>query len=369
MKRRFSWTPILWLLAGSLVLGGVATGYFVWQERQAAEKAAEVPENLRARASRKTIESRLLLTGEVAPAFTVDIKSEINGKIKTIHVSTGDFVQRGAPLLTIDDTDLLTERSTALTEIEGARIEVDKRRGNYERARALFEEKLISKEIYANLEADLLLAENNLTKAESRLRVVDDRLSKTRILAPADGTVLGVNVNEGQVVSAATNVNSGNLLMSFADLSRLNIETHVNQMDIGKIKQEDQLFINMPGPDEAPITARVRFIAPVATVRNNIKGFTVEAVVDHLDERLRPGMSVSMTLPLGRAEDAIAVPLSAVFREDDGHRFVYVRSGNATERRPVTVGLSNFSFAEILDGLQEGEEILLVPPKDTQVRS
>lgn len=369
MKRKGRWIGVLWGFAGLLLV--VAAGYGIWsyQEVRAQKERSEIPPNLLAKASREDIETRLLLTGEVAPVFSVEVKSEINGRVETIHVRTGQTVRRGDPLLTIDDTDLLTERSAAETEIKGAQLEVDKRRGNYERARALFEEKLISKEVYANLESDLRIAENNLVKAQARLQSVEDRLSKTRILAPADGSVLNINVNEGQVVAGATNVNSGVVLMNFADLSRLTIQTHVNQMDLSKIKVGDELFIRMPPPDETPKSATVEFIAPVATVRNNIKGFAVEAIISNPDERLRPGMSVSLTLPLGKAQGAIAVPVSAVFREEDGERYVYVRRGGQTQRRPVVLGISNFSHAEILEGLEEGEEILLAPPRDLLEKS
>lgn len=348
----------------ALLVGG---GYWVWQADLLtgnASKKEEIPENLISKVSRRTIENRLLLTGEISPAFSIEVKSEINGRIEKIHVRTGQSVERGAPLITIDDQDLLTEKSAALTEIEGAQLEVDKRRGNYDRAKALFEEKLISKEVYANLEADLLISKNNLVKAEARLQSVEDRLSKTRILAPADGTVLRIGVSEGQVVAGASSVNAGLVLMDFADLSRLTIQTHINQMDINNIKLQDRLNIQMPDANDETTRAMVDFIAPVASVKNNIKGFSVTAIIETPDERLRPGMAVSMELPLTKAERAISVPISGVFREDNGERYVYVRNGGLNERRSVTVGVTNFSFAEILEGLEEGEEILLVQPRD-----
>lgn len=356
--------PLLFPLIALLLIGSGAAGYFVWNKKQEEAKRSQLPASLIATADKRDIESRLPLTGDVAPAFSVEVKSEISGRIESIHVNTGETVSRGGPLITIDDKDLLTEKSAALTEIDGARIEVEKRKGNYERAKALFEEKLISKEVYANLEADWRIAENNLIKAHSRLQTVEDRLSKTRILAPADGTVLTVNVNEGQVVVGATSVNAGTVLLTFADLSRLEINTHINQMDIGKIKVGDVLKVKVQGADVPLIPARVTFIAPVATVKNNIKGFAVEAVIEEKHEALRPGMSVSMHLPLGKADDAVSVPIAAVFADDDGEKYVYVRQGNRNERRSVTLGVTNFSFAEIKSGLKPGEEILLVEPKN-----
>lgn len=317
-----------------------------------------------AKAVRDNVESKLLLSGEVTPAFQVDVKAEVGGRVEKIHALPGQKVQRGDLLATIDDTDLLNEKASVETEIDGARISLEKNRGNYERARALFEQKLISKEVFANLEADFKIAQNNLEKSERRLQSVRDRLAKTRIMSPGDGIILDVPVNEGQVVVAAASVNSGTTLMLFADVSRLLIDTHVNQMDVGSLDVGKTLLVQLSGTDEEKIEARIEFIAPVATVKNNIKGFQVQASVDQSDPRLKPGMSVSMEVPVGRAEGVVTVPVTAVFRDQDA-KVVYVRSGGHIEKRRVAVGISNLSRAEIKSGVNEGEEILLyVPPAE-----
>ncbi len=349
----------------AVVLCAVGGAAWFFLQGDLLEADADVPSDLITQAERRDIESKLLLSGEVIPAFQVDVKPEVGGKVKSLDVETGQVVKKGDLLAVIDDTDLLTEKAAAGTEIAGAQLSVDKNRGNYQRAKALFDEKLISKEVYANLEADMLISENSLLKAESRMRSVEDRLSKTRIVAPADGTILNIPVNEGQVVTAAASVNSGTLLMTFADLSRLLIDTHVNQMDVAKVKPKQDVDVNMQGADARTIQARVEFVAPLATVKNNIKGFQVQALILDNEGRLKPGMSVSMTVPIGESKAALSVPIAAVFSEDD-ENVVYVKSskqGQIADRRIVTVGLSNLSFAEITSGLEEGEEILLVNPR------
>jgi RND family efflux transporter MFP subunit len=330
--------------------------------------AAEEAEEMRATAERRDIESNLLLTGEVVPAFQFEVKSEVGGKVKQIHSAVGQFVPKGGLLVTIDDTDLLTEKRAAETEIEGAQLAVDKNRGNFQRANSLFEQKLISKEVFANLEADLAISENTLEKAKSRLQLVMDRLSKTKISAPADGTVLDISVTQGQVVVAAASVNAGTVLMTFADLSELLINSHVNQVDAPRLTKGQGVEVSMSDSAEEPVKARIEFIAPLALVKNNIKGFEVQAVIEDNDGRLKPGMSVSMNVPVGRAEKAISVPVSAVFK-DRRQNVVYVRKGNSTEKRKVTVGVTNLSYAEITSGLEPGEEILLVEPQGEPAKS
>ncbi len=329
--------------------------------RTSAKRGGANASPLTATAMRNAVAPTLLLSGEVTPAFQVDVKPEVGGKVKKIHVAPGQVVQRGDLLVTIDDTDLLNEKAAAETEIEGARLSVDKTRGNYERARALFQEKLISKEVFANLEADFKISENTLEKAERKLQTVNDRLSKTRILAPGDGTILDVAVNEGQVVVGAASVNSGTTLVLFADLSRLLINAHVNQLDATRLSVGQIMTIRMSDEDQSNITAAIEFIAPLATVKNNIKGFEVQGLIHENGGRLKPGMSVSMDVPVGLAEQVVTVPVSAVFK-DNNERVVYVRKGADVQRRTVSVGLTDMSRAEIKSGLEEGEEILLVEP-------
>ena len=303
----------------------------------------------------------LPLAGEVAPAFQVDIKPEIGGKVRKIHVREGQEVRKGDELITIDDTELLSERARVEAEIEGARLAVGKTGGNFERARQLFEQRLLSREEFSNLEADHKISQNELQLAERRLRMVDDRIDKTRILSPADGTVLDVPVSEGQVVVGAASVNSGTSLMVVADLSRLMVNTHVNQLDAGKISKGTVMKVSPPGGGGGAVGARIVSIAPQATVKSNIKGFEVAGVIEGDAHGLKPGVSVSMEVPLGRAEGVVAVPVTCVF-EEDGEKVVYLKTDEGTERRVVEVGLVDLSLAEIKSGLSAGDRVLAVKP-------
>jgi len=362
MKPALRWIVVL------VVLGGlVAAGLWAREKYGKPKPAAENMEMV-ATAARRNIESNLLLTGEVTPAYNSDVKAEVGGKIREIHVQVGDFVKKGGLLVTIDDTDLLTEKRSAETDIEGAELSVNKNRGNYERAESLFKQKLISKEVFDNLKADMEISENTLDKAKARLQIVMDKLAKTKITAPVDGTVLEIPVTEGSVVVAAASVNSGTVLMTFADLSQLLIESHVNQVDAPRLVRGQEVEVNMSDTTDTPVKARIEFIAPLAVVKNNIKGFKVEALIEDAEDRLKPGMSVSMNVPVGAAQQAVSVPVSAVFKESK-QNIVYVRKGGSTEKRKVTVGVNNLSFVEIKSGLDEGEEILLVEPTSVPAKS
>jgi len=317
------------------------------------------------KAERRDIESVIEVTGDVTPASQIDVKPEVGGKIKRLHVDVGGKVNRGDLLVEIDDTDLLTEKAGAETEIAGTRLEVDKNRRNFERGRSLSEKRLVSQEVFDNLKSEFDLAENAMLRAQRRLQTVEDRLRKTLIRAPADGVILTLPVIEGQVVIAAASVNSGTTLMTIADLSRLLVVTHVNQVDIAHVATEQHTAFRseaLPGVKSESI---ISFVAPVATVKNNVKGFQVEALIENPDPRLRPGMTVLMKIPIGAARNVVSVPVAAIFNGEKNSKVVYVRSGTASSPRKVQVGLTNLFHAEITEGLEPGEEILLAKPRPT----
>ena len=317
-----------------------------------------------AQAERRDIREEIRLSGDVSPAFQVEIKPEVGGKLRDVLTQTGREVKKGELLFVIDDSDLQIERASAQVEIDGAVVTVEKLAGNLDRARQLFAAKLISKEIYENLDADHRLAENAQERAQRRLETVDDRITKTRVPAPADGTILSVPVIAGQIVVPAVSVNAGTTLATLADLSSLIVDAHVNQLDIGKVKLGDTVEVLGGADDSIRATAKINFIAPLATVKNNVKGFTVQAVLSGDTSAFRPGMTVAIRLPLATATNAVSVPLAAVFESRNG-KVVYVpRPGGAPQARPVEVGATDLFHAEIRSGLEEGETVLLNRPDE-----
>ena len=316
----------------------------------------------------RDIEFSIQVSGDVQPATQLDVKPEVGGRLKKLHVLPGAKVKAGMLLVEIDDRDILSELQSAVTEIEGAQLSVDKMVRNQARAKDLFVQKLISQEAFDNLTSELAIARNSLLKAERRKQLVEDKLSKTKVIAPGDGTVLTVPVVEGQVVISAASVNSGTTLMTIANLSKLIVDTHVNQVDVAKLLLKQEVQLSAESIRDESLRAVITFIAPVATVKNAVKGFTVQAVIETPSERLRPGMTVQMTVPVANAESVIAVPVAAVFKGEGNSRVVYVRDGDRTERRSVKIGVTNTEHAQILQGLKEGEQILLTEPERGQKR-
>ena len=345
-----------------LLILAAAGGWYGYTHRTAGGEKEVFAEKFLARAEKRDIASSVEVSGDVTPAFQLDVKPEVGGKLKVLHVEPGDTVKEGDVLVEIDDTDLMSEKESALTEIEGAKLEMEKTGKNYERAKELYEQKLISREVYDNLSSEYALGENSLLKTQRKLQLVEDRLRKTKVLAPMDGTVLTAPVIEGQVVIAAASVNSGTTLMTIANLTKLLVETHINQVDVARIEPNQTVKLHVESLKDAEMDAKISFIAPVATIKNSVKGFQVQALIEKPNARLRPGMTVNISIPIASATDVVSVPISAVFRAEGNKKVIYVRNGETTERREVKIGVTSTDFVQVINGVSDGEEILLVEP-------
>ena len=317
-----------------------------------------------AEAERRDIDYSIEVSGDVAPEFQLEVKTEVGGKIRALHVVPGQVVARGEVLCEIDDTDLKNQKASAQTTVEGAQLSVDHSQGNFERGKELFAAKLITKEAFENLSSDLALAKNTFVKAERALQTIVDQISKTKVVAPTAGTVLSVPVIEGQVVVSAASVNSGTTLMTVADLSKLLVDTNINQIDVTRLQIRQAVKLTVESVKEETMDGRVTFIAPVASIKNGVKGFQVKALIANPTSRLRPGMTVNMVVPVAHANGVVAIPVSAVFKSENDHTVVYLLGElEKPEQREITVGISSLEFAEIKSGIKPGDRVLMVEPR------
>jgi len=360
-----------WIVILVVVIAAGLWGYKQWPTWKAGAEtpAADLRPNT-AVVEQRDIRFSVPAAGEISPAEQVSVKPEINGRIMELPVDIGDEVKRGELLFTLDDKELRNEKASAETEIERAKLQLSQAERNFRRAGELFEENLISRELYETSKTEFDLAKNALERSQRGLAIIDERLTKTKILAPFDCTILTRPVSMGQAVSGSGGFNSGTEVLTIADLNNLIINAHINQADITRLRQDQEVDVAVEAVTGLTVVGRVERIAPQATIRNNIKGFAVRILLKDVDKRIRPGMTANIKIPVASADNVVAVPLAAVFSERDPQtykteRYVYVKSGeNRFERRPVTIGVSDFFFAEVQTGLKPGELISLEPPKD-----
>jgi RND family efflux transporter MFP subunit len=351
-----------------IVLAALAAGgYFLWKNpgRQGEDKRL-AQRTSTALVEYRDIEFNVVVAGEIAPAEQVSVRPEINGRISALNVDIGDQAKKGSVLFTLDDKELQQEKSSNLVEVDRARLQLDQARRNFERARQLFSSNLLPQESFEASRTEVELASNTLQRAQKDLALIDERLTKTVIMAPFDCTVLTRPVSMGQAVAGSGGMSGGTEVLVIADLNRLVINAHVNQADVTRLKQGMDVAVAVEAVTGLKVNGAIERIAPQATFRNNIKGFATRIAIQNIDPRIQPGMTANITIPVASAEGVLAVPLGAVFTELN-ERFVYVKKNDLEfERRPVEIGLSDYFHAEVVTGLQEGEIVSLeAPPGET----
>jgi HlyD family secretion protein len=358
-----------WILLVILVALGVG-GYYGWNNWQKAKAAAAVPGRpTTAVAELRDITFAVNAAGEIAPAEQVSVRPEINGLLETMTVDIGDHVKRDDLLFKLDDSELQQQRASNLTDIEKGKLGVEKAERDYKRAQQLLSDKLISQEVYDDTKTAFDLAKNALERNQKDLAITEERLTKTEVRAPFDCTILTRPVSVGQAVSGSGGFNSGTEVLTIADLNSMIINAQVNQADVPRLKVNESVEVTIEAVPGLQINGVVERISPQATIKNNIKGYPARIVLKNVDPRVRPGMTASVKIPVATADNVTAVPLSAVFTEKDldtlqMERFVYVQHSDTFEKRNIKLGVADYFFAEIQDGLKPGEVVSLELPKD-----
>ena len=358
------------LIALIVVLGTCVGGYYGWKNWQKANPTSAMPERpTTATAELRSINFAVNAAGEIAPAEQVSVRPEINGKVDILPVDLGDHLTKGAVLFKLDDKELQQQRASNVTDIDKAKLNLEKAERDHKRAQQLLAEKLISQEVYDDTKTTYDLAKNALESSQRALALIDERLTKTEVRAPFDCTVLTRPVSIGQAVSGSDGFNGGTEVLTIADLKAMIINAQVNQADVPRLKVGELVEVSVEAVPGLRATGTVERLSPQAIIKNNIKGYPARIVLTNVDQRIRPGMTANVKIPVASADNVTAVPLSAVFTEKNPEsgqmeRFVYVQQGDAFEKRNVKVGVSDFSYAEIQEGLKEGEVISLVLPKE-----
>ena len=352
------------------ILGLGFAGFSAWNKWQSTRLAGAAPSRpTTATAELRDISFAVNAAGEISPAEQVSVRPEINGMIEALPVDIGDAVKKDDLLFKLDDKELQQQRASNLTAIERAKLELGKAERDYKRAEQLLTEKLIAQEVYDDAKTTFDLAKNSLERSQREMAILEERLTKTVVRAPFHCTVLTRPVSIGQAVSGSGGFNSGTEVLTIADLNSMIINAQVNQADVPRLKPGEKVEVAVEAVPGLRVTGTIERIAPQATIKNNLKGFAARIVLKNVDPRVRPGMTANVKIPVASAENVTAVPLSAVYTEKNPdtsivERFVYVQQGEAFEKRNVKVGVSDFFYAEIQEGLTEGEVVSLELPKE-----
>ena len=358
-----------------LVLAVAYFGYTSFTENQSESNSNLT--KLKNRETTHTIETRdinfsVTVAGEISPAEKVSVRPEVHGKIAELPVDISDQVAAGDLLFRLDDKDLKIEIDTRKKQIDSANLQLEQSKNEFERSKKLFNDGLISEEAFQNTKTRYEVAQISRDRAQNDFDLAEEKLSKTSIRAPFDCTVLSRPVSIGQAVSGTGGQSSGTEVMEIADLKNLIILSHVNQADVSRMGKNQKVKIEIEAVADLVIDGIVERIAPQATIRSGIKGFSTRIKLQNTDESIIPGMTATINIPVANSKDVVATKLASIFTERNEveqrtETYAYVKKDEKYAKQMVDVGVNDLNFVEVLKGLSQGDEVALEKPDDDMI--
>jgi len=354
---------------------------------------------------RKDIIVSVEAAGIVEPYLLVEVKSKASGEILNIHGETGDIVEQGALLVQIDKRSPRNQLAQAEAELEAAKARRSIAQAQSRRSETLLKSRTINEVDYEKTILEYANAKAEVIRAQVAVENGRIALDDTEVKAPMTGTIIERLVENGQVISSPTmDVGGGTLLLKMADLSSVQVKTLVDETDIGKIQPGQPVTVTVTAYPNQPFEGIVSKIEPQAMAEQTVTTFSVLIILENKSQLLRPGMNADVEIRIAERRDVLAVPTVALKVDSDipvASRLVGLSDAEVrtqlrdstpgtidtdqadanshdgyvfrsrywvlldTDSGPVAVsvdtGLTDLDYSEVLTGLAENDEVLMLP--------
>jgi HlyD family secretion protein len=274
--------------------------------------------------TRGAITSTISATGAVNAVELVEVGTQVSGNIKEIYADFNSVVKKGQ-LLAVLDPDVLTSKveeskaslTLAKAGVASAKAELDNAARAYERNKELWNRKLIARSELESAETSLTLAKASLVEANARvtqanesLRQATTNLGYTKIVSPIDGVVISRAVDVGQTVAAS--LQTPTLFSIAKDLTRMRVEAHIDEADIGRISEGQRASCKFDSwPDETfEATVAQKRLSPQTV--SNVVTYVVILDIENRDKKLMPGMTANISVITEQRDDVLRIPAAAL---------------------------------------------------------
>lgn len=409
MLKQLTRARLIWLIAIILVVA-----FFLYRCGGAGEDS---PEYQTAVAEVSDVVSRVSTSGSLQAVVTVDVGSQVSGRIQELYADFNSKVKKGEKIAKIDPSLFQAAVVQAEANVMASRANVTRLTVTAEdaqrqarRASEVYAQRLISETERDNAvataraaQASVEQAEGQLAQARASLEQARTNLRYTDIVSPTDGVVISRAVNVGQTVAASL---SAPVIFTIAqDLRKMEVHTNVAESDIGRLKPGMRVSFTVDAYPGEPFRGAIRDIRNAPQVVQNV--VTYDAVIDvaNDDLKLKPGMTATVSVVTDRRQDVLVVPNTALRfrpegagppgqagqgagapgqrqnagsggaregnarrRRDEGgeggpppviKRTVYVLAGGEPQPREITTGLTDGRLTEVTGGeLKEGEPVI-----------
>jgi membrane fusion protein (multidrug efflux system) len=289
--------------------------------------------------------------GSLTPYEEVMVSAELEGVLRKVTVDEGSPVSKGMALALIDDTDYRLEVRRAEAVLKQAEATRENTKLEMGRKLALFKEELVTRQQFDDVATRLSLAEAELDRAQAASETARLKLRKTQLFSPITGSVKEKKVAAGDFVRNGTN------LFALIQTNPLKLNFTVPEREVSRLKQGRDLAFTVDAFPEKEFTGKVSLIYPA--LQEQTRTLQVEAQVPNAEGGLKPGLFCHITLYTGDERDTILVPVISLVYEAEKVK-IFVVEGDRAKERTVTTGNKYGEMMEIVTGLKEGDQVVVV---------
>lgn len=259
---------------------------------------------------RGDVEMSITSTGTLNPVTTVQVGTQVSGKVIDLYADFNDRVQQGQLIARIDP--VLQQQAVREADSNLARAQADLERAEreFERNKALYEQKVLTESEFNTIQYNLAVSRANLTSAEVSRERARQNLQYTQIYSPIDGIVVERNVEPGQTVAAS--MSAPQLFLIANDLAEMEILATVDESDIGRIKDGQIVRFSVQAYPDEMFEGTVSQVRLQSTTLENVVNYTAVVSVRNPTGRLLPGMTASVEFMVETAKDVLKVPNAAL---------------------------------------------------------
>ena len=329
------------------VLVVAAAGFWVWKK----STASAVPTYRFATIEKGDLEAAVSATGTLSAVTTVQVGTQVSGKLTDISVDFNDHVKKGQLIARIDPT--LSEQTVRDAEagLERSQADLEQKGLEFQRNEQLFQRKVLTEIEFNNAKYALAMAHASVKSAQVTLDRARQNLSYTQIYAPIDGIVVERDVELGQTVVAS--MQTPQLFLIANDLSQMQILASVDESDIGAIIDGQSVRFSVQAYPNEHFEGQVKQVRLQSKTTENVVNYTVVVRVANTSGKLKPGMTATLDFLTGTASDALLVSNAALrFRPTDEMRAQMIK--RFQEQRQVAGGGEQGGFSTGGGSLPQG---------------
>ena len=360
------------LFIGIVCLLVVVAGFFMFNGKKTNGSLRLVM----AKAGRSSIENSVTATGTVEPVVKVEVGTQVSGIIDKIHVDFNSVVTKGQLLAEMDKVNLQAELVSKNADLASSKTEYEYQQSNYARSKALHDKQLISETEFETATYSYEKAKSSYERVTSEMTKVRRNLEYAIITSPIDGVVINRAVEEGQTVAAG--FSTPTLFTIANDLTQMRVIADVDEADIGQVEVGQNVKFQVDAYPEDVFQGKVTQVRLEATTTSNVVTYEVVISAYNPDLKLKPGLTANVTINTLERPNVLTIPVKALRFIPDakvlesmkltvenptaeipvGKKVIWQKNGAAIVPKYVTVGTSSMNVVEIIDGLNDGDEIV-----------